>query len=151
MKRQLIRALLPAAALVAVAAPAAAQYPYPYPNAAVGSAQSPLSPYLNLQSGRGNPAVNYYNFVRPGLQAQQQQYSGYGGFTNIDPFSLGTDLTADPTKQLPRPTGVPAYFMNYGGNFNAMGTIGVPYGGRPGGGAPSASLGRPAVPSIPRQ
>jgi hypothetical protein len=145
MKRHLLGTPLATVAFIAAAGPAVAQYPYAYPNASVGGTGSPLSPYLNLQSGRGLPGVNYYNFVRPGLQAQNQQYSSYGGYTNIDPYSLGTDINADPTKALPRPSGTAATFMNYGGAFNSMGTIGVPLGGRVGG-LPAASLGRPSLP-----
>src|SRR6266446_4651817 len=76
------------AALLLLAATAAAQYP-PYqngfggypgaPNGGYGGGQqyggvpyggSPLSPFLNLRggiNGTSNPAVNYYNFVRPNL------------------------------------------------------------------------------------
>jgi hypothetical protein len=151
MTRHLLGMLLPAAAILAAAGPAGAQYPYPYPTAG-GVYTSPLSPYLNLQNGRGLPGVNYYNFVRPGLQAQQQQYSGNVGLANIDPFSLGSDLGIDPTKQLPRATGSlnaqPAAFMNYGSYFNNMGTIGGTTGYR---GGQQTAGGRAPVPSVPRR
>jgi hypothetical protein len=152
MTRQLLRTLLPAG-LLAVAGPAAAQYPYPYPSTAYsqgGRAGPVLSPYLNLQNGRGSPAVNYYNFVQPNLQLQQQQlYGGSGGFTPLDPYGIATDLTNDPTKALPRPTGLPTTFMNYGGYFNSMGTIG-PAVQRNGMGQP-ATAGRAPVPTVPRR
>jgi hypothetical protein len=155
MTRHLLRVLLPAAGLLAAAGPAAAQYPYPYPSTAYGPggrAGPVLSPYLNLLNGRGNPAVNYYNFVQPNLQLQQQQqlYGG-GGYAALDPYGLATDMTNDPTKRLPAATGLPTAFMNYGGAFNSMGTIGsVGNRGGVGLGQPQTA-GRPTTPSVPRR
>jgi hypothetical protein len=157
MTRHLLRALLPAAGLLAVAGPAAAQYPYPYPSTAYGQGGRPgpvLSPYLNLLNGRGNPAVNYYNFVQPNLQMQQQQQMGGGyGFAPLDPYGLAFDIGNDPTKRLPAPTGLPTAFMNYGGSFNSMGTIGTAgYRGGVAAGQPQTTAGRPAMtPSVPRR
>src|SRR2546430_11217792 len=99
MARHLLRTLLPAAALLAAAAPTAAQYPYPYPQSAYGPTPggqpgSPLSPYLNLLNGPSNlPGVNYYNFVRPNLQLQQQQQI-YGGGVPAMPFDHDPLATA---------------------------------------------------------
>jgi hypothetical protein len=152
MTRHLLYTLLPAVGLLVAAAPAAAQYPYPYPSNAYGAggrAGPVLSPYLNLLNGRGTPAVNYYNFVQPNLQLQQQQLYGGGGFTPLDPYGQGTDLTADPTKALPRATGLPTTFMNYGGYYNSMGTMGA-MGNR---GGQQAAGGRAPAPntSVPRR
>ncbi len=141
------------AGLLATAGTAAAQYPYPYPPQAYGTPGSmagpPLSPYLNLLNGPGNNAgVNYYNFVRPQLQLQQQQQFGGGGTIGaIDPYPLASDITLDPTGRLPRSTGLPVAFMNYGPYFNSMGTIGVANrGGQPA----AARAGQMTAPSVPR-
>ena len=148
--------LLLTAGLLATAGPAGAQYPYPYAPQSYGStpgslAGPPLSPYLNLLSGPGNAGVNYYNFVRPNLQLQQQQYYGGGGVISaIDPYPLASEIALDPTGRIPRATGLPVAFMNYGPYFNNLGTIGLA--GR--GGAAAAGAGRaaqPAVPSVPRR
>jgi hypothetical protein len=151
MIRPLLRTLLPAVALLAAVGPAAAQYPYPYPTQGYGQGyrpSSPLSPYLNLLGGpSNNAAVNYYNFVRPNLQLQQAQQMYGGGIAPLDTYSLASDITLDPTKALPRSTGLPTAFMNYGGYFNSMGTIGVPTAR----GAQPAVGGRPPVPSVPRR
>jgi hypothetical protein len=40
-----------------------------------GPISSPVSPYLNLLNG-GSPAVNYFNFVRPGLYGPNRQFGG---------------------------------------------------------------------------
>jgi hypothetical protein len=51
-----------------------------------GAAFSPVSPYLNLLN-RGNPAGNYYNFVRPGLNGPGPGFGGLmGGAFNRPPF-----------------------------------------------------------------
>ena len=145
--------LLISAGLLATAAPAGAQYPFPYnqpPYAQQtgGMAGPPLSPYLNLLNGNGNPAVNYYNFVRPQLQ-QQQQMQAYGGgaMIGIDNYGLGSVLpTNDWTARIPRPSGVlngnPGAFMNYGAYFNSMGSIGPQTRGQP------TAANRPAQPGV---
>jgi hypothetical protein len=149
MTRQLALWLFPTAAIIAAAGPATAQYPYPYPNTAYGQGRSgsPLSPYLNLQSGRGLPGVNYYNFVRPNLQMQQQQTYGGGAIGGVDPYSLASDVNAAWTQAYPRPTGnlngPPAAFMNYGGYFNSMGSVGL---GVSRAGQPAAGGRAPSVP-----
>jgi hypothetical protein len=140
------------AGLLASAAQAHAQYPYPYQNNAGSPPRSPagpvLSPYLNLNNGSGNAGVNYYNFVRPQLQLQQQQqfFGGMGSF--VDPYPLATDITLDPTGRLPRSGPPPATFMNYGSYFNSMGTIGV---ASRGGQQAAGRAGQPAAPSVPRR
>ncbi len=156
MARHLIRLLLPAAGLAAAAGPAAAQYPYPYPPAAYGSPAtggSPLSPYLNLRNGPNSlPAVNYYNFVRPQLQMQQQQSIAASGapVLALEPYPLASDIRLDPTGPLPRSSGLPTTFMNVGGYFNSQGTIGVSaYRGGTAGAGGRAPL--PTVPSVPRR
>ena len=69
-----------------------AQYPYPpggyQPGGVYGTpARPPVSPYLNILQGTGNPGVNYYNFTRPALQTQQfyQQQQSYG-LPPVEPF-----------------------------------------------------------------
>jgi len=127
--------MLPFGGWLLLAGSASAQFPQQgSSNAAIsGLTGSPLSPYLNLNSGRGSPAVNYYNFVRPALQAQQQQFFGGGGQAMFsDPYPLASDITLDPTGPLPRSTGLPTAFGTYGGYFNSMGTMGVPGFGRGG-------------------
>src|SRR5256885_1153710 len=112
MTRQL---LLLTACWLATAGTLPAQYPYPYPAATYGPpAATPagpvLSPYLNLLNGpTGNAGVNYYNFVRPQLQLQQQQqvYGGGGTIAAIDPYPLASEIALDPTTRLPRSTGLP--------------------------------------------
>jgi hypothetical protein len=148
--------LLLTAGLLATAGPAAAQYPYPYPPPAYGAPASPagpvLSPYLNLLNGpTGNAGVNYFNFVRPNLQLQQQQqfYGGTGIIAAIDPYPLATNIALDPTGPLPRATGLPSAFMNYGPYFNSMGTIGQPLRGvQP---AAAGRAGQAVVPNVPRR
>jgi hypothetical protein len=151
MNRHLYRTLMVAGAALVCAGPAAAQYPstfnsgggyiggYAGPNYGA-PASPPLSPYLNLFQG-GNPAVNYFNFVRPGLQAQQQyqQQQAGGGFPLTEPYGLasGDVLYAppglDPTARYPSPSGHAAAFGNLGGYYNSFGTIGAPVarGGQP--------------------
>jgi hypothetical protein len=141
MIRHLSRTLLAAGGAVALAGPAAAQYPpgYPvggYPGGYAGQAYTtptrpPLSPYLNIFQGGGNPAVNYYNFTRPALQAQQQQQFQMNQPAQGEQFPLASvdvsaDLRYDPTRRIPRPTGHATAFGNYGGYFNSFGTIGGP-------------------------
>lgn len=135
MMPPIFRTLLPFGGWLILAGAVSAQSPYGRQgssNAAIsGLTGSPLSPFLNLNSGRGSPAVNYYNFVRPALQQQQQQLFGGGGPAPFsDPYPLASDITLDPTGPLPRPTGLPATFGTYGGYFNSMGTMGVPTFGR---------------------
>jgi hypothetical protein len=144
------------AGLLVTAGPATAQYPYPYQqpgyaNPPGGMAGPPLSPYLNLLNG-GNPAVNYYNFVRPQLQLQQQQLYGGGGTAMIGEYPLASALpTSDWTARIPRPTGSlngnPAAYMAYGPYFNSMGTIGSAARGQPSAARPAQS----AVPNVPRR
>lgn len=96
-----------------------------------------LSPYLNIAGGVGNnrlnnAAINYFNFARPAIQAQnplsgfyansalQQQYIATQG-------APGDEFIPDPfdvTSGRPRPAGHPTAFFNTGGFFNSLGTIG---------------------------
>src|SRR5262249_22906092 len=131
-KPHLTHGLLAAAGALALAGPAAAQYTppgYGYPNYGApgvgaygaGVARSPLSPYLNITAGVNNPAVNYYNFTRPALQAQaalQQQNQSLPPLG--EPFGVASQDVSllpalDPTNKLPRPTGHPSAFQYYGG------------------------------------
>src|SRR5262249_20395527 len=121
--------------LLAAATPAAAQYPFPYnpaggqyatqqPNANQPRVAPPVSPYLNLLRG-GDLGVNYYNFVRPQLQAQLPM--------GVAPPTLASayapeDVFLDPQDPLsrwPRPTGHPAGFLSYQMYYNTFGTMGV--------------------------
>lgn len=106
------------------------------PNVRPYAAMPGLSPYLNIVGGignnRNNAAINYYNFARPILQAQnplsgfyansalQQQYIATQG-------APGDEFIPDPfdvTSGRPRPAGHPTAFFNTGGYFNSLGTIG---------------------------
>jgi hypothetical protein len=99
----------------------------------------PLSPYLNLargfSRGGGLNAIDYYNFVRP-ITQPQGPYAPRGGAGMAFPYNP-VPATVDPGVQLTpdavlRSAGTPSAFMNTGGYFNRMGTIGL--GGRPAGG-----------------
>jgi hypothetical protein len=140
MKRHL---MLLTAGLLAIAGDAAAQYPYPY-QSPYGQQQPPsppvLSPYLNLRNGNFNNAgVNYYNFVRPQMQLQQQQML-YGSSYNpaLDPYPLASDINVLPDSRLPRATGLPVTYMNYGSYFNSLGSIGATTRQPQGAGTPTA-------------
>ena len=99
-------------ALVLLASPVVAQQPNYLPNFYNRGSQ-PLSPYLNLLRGSGNPGVNYYYGVRPGLPSgglnnfgqappiQQPVGPQYGGFL---PQS---QIPYDPTAQSYEPGGQP--------------------------------------------
>jgi hypothetical protein len=120
----------------AVAAPAAAQYPFPYspaggqygtqqPNAYQPRVAPPVSPYLNLLN-RGNAGVNYYNFVRPQVQAQQAPAAIPPTIASAyAPDDVFLD-PQDPLSRWPRPTGHPAGFNSYQMYYNWFGTIGAP-------------------------
>jgi hypothetical protein len=139
------RTLLLLGGWLATAGAATAQYPYPtapggyQPGGIAGTpARPPVSPYLNITQGLGNPAVNYFNFTRPALQAQQfyQQQQSFGPqFMGPSLASIDVALSPqyDPTGRYPAPTGHPSAFGYFGGYFNSMGTIGAPLarGGQP--------------------
>lgn len=59
----------------------APQSPQPVspPNFGARQPQQPLSPYLNLLNGVGNPAVNYYNIARPFLQPPPSPFAAPPG------------------------------------------------------------------------
>jgi hypothetical protein len=128
--------LIPAfCGLLAAAAPAAAQYPFPYQPAGgqYGTQQQnayqprvapPVSPYLNLLRG-GDPGVNYYNFVRPQLQAQSPLATAPPTIASAyAPEDVLLD-PQDPLSRWPRPTGHPAGFNSYQMYFNTSGTMGA--------------------------
>jgi hypothetical protein len=126
------------AALAISATPAVAQYPYPYvptaPTPATRYLRPPvLSPYLNLNN-RGNPAVNYFNFVAPitqgalplaPLPSLPEPILQPGDDIVLDPL--------DPTSRIPRSSAHPTVFGSTGAFFNSLGTIGSGL-GRPAGG-----------------
>jgi hypothetical protein len=66
--RRLVKFALPCAALVLYAAAAHAQ---PVPPGG-GASSPPLSPYLGLLSGTGNPGLNYLGIVQPQMQLAQR-------------------------------------------------------------------------------
>jgi hypothetical protein len=140
MMRQLIRAISVSIAWAALAMPAWAQYPFPYnanpfapslPNPGAQYQRPPvLSPYLNLNN-RGNPGINYFNFVQPQLQLQQPWMGFQGPPLPMTP--VGADVVfdpGDPTSVMPRSSAHPSTFYSTGGYFNSLGTIGA---GRPAG------------------
>jgi hypothetical protein len=123
------------AAVLLAAAPAAAQYPG-YPGGYGGVPQQgfqpniynrqyqPLSPYLNLLRN-GNPAVNYFYGVRPGLPSGGQPLQGTaypqpvgpaaGGFlpqaaVPYDPNGPQFETGGQPVQL--RPAGHPAFYGN---------------------------------------
>jgi hypothetical protein len=172
MIQHLSRTLLLAGGALAVAGPAAAQFPtgaYPggyqggYPGGGYmggfagpnfgAPGRPPLSPYLNILQGTGNPAVNYYNFTRPNLQAQQMQQQFFNQPPLVEPFGLASvDVSLvpqyDPTSRYPRPTGHPAAFGYIGGYYNSLGTIGVPFARA---GQPAAARPQAPTPAAPRR
>ena len=134
-----MRSTIPISALsgmLAVAAPAVAQNPFPYtpaggqygtqqPNANQPRIAPPVSPYLNLLN-RGNAGVNYYNFVRPQLQAQQAPPATAPTMASAyAPEDVYVD-PQDPLSRWPRPTGHPTGFLSYQTYYNTFGTIGAP-------------------------
>ena len=129
---------------LAAAGPATAQYPFPYapaggqygnqqpnayqqygtqqPNAYQPRVAPPVSPYLNLLN-RGNPGVNYYNFVRPQLQAQSPMAVPPTIASAYAPEDVFLD-PQDPLSRWPRPTGHPAGVLSYQTYYNTFGTMG---------------------------
>lgn len=80
-----------------------------------GTVRPTVSPYLGLARA-GNPAVNYYNQVKP----QQQFYSSINRLqqqvsSNEQAIASGQEL-----EQLPA-TGHSVNFLNHGGYFNNLG------------------------------
>jgi hypothetical protein len=142
--RHLIRSLATIALWTASTSLASAQNPFPYNQGPTNQSQRPpvLSPYLNLNN-RGNPAINFYNFVQPQLQ-NNQQFGGFQG-TPLAGYQPGDEAVLDPhdpSSVMPRPSGHPTTFNSTGAFFNSLGTIGSA--GRPSGGvqAPAAQTGR---------
>jgi hypothetical protein len=85
----------------------------------------PLSPYLNLLRG-GNPAVNYFYGVRPGLQngplaSPLSVGAGTQGRQTFFPPQIDTLYELEDTKPSDgiRPTGHPFGFSNNMGYFGA--------------------------------
>jgi hypothetical protein len=146
MNQQRIQLFAAVAITAALTASASAQNPFPYTNpAGAYQPQRPpvLSPYLNLNN-RGNPAVNYYNFVQPQLQLAQPFVGNQG--PALPAYQAGDEAVLDPhdpTSIMPRPSGHPSTFNSTGAYFNSLGTIGSGF-GRPGGGvqAPPTQIGR---------
>ena len=134
---RLLLAALAAAALLATAAAARAQPAFGTP----GFAPPPTSfNWLNLRRG-GNPAINYFNFVAPQVQANQA-FANYQGppLPGVQP---GDEVALDPhnpTDRIPRPSGHASTFNSTGSYFNSFGTIGSA--GRPAASAQTPQTGR---------
>lgn len=94
--------------MILFAAPAAAQYPYsgtpsggypqpgftpgtaPYAPNAYNRSNQPLSPYLNLLRGQGNPGIDYYYGVRPALQSAQPSGNNFGAGGGLNNSQMRT-------------------------------------------------------------
>jgi hypothetical protein len=101
------------------------QYGTQQPNAFQPRVAPPVSPYLNLLN-RGNPGVNYYNFVRPQLQAQSPLATAPPTIASAyAPEDVFLD-PQDPLSRWPRPTGHASGFNSYQMYYNSFGTIGGP-------------------------
>jgi hypothetical protein len=79
---------------------------------------------LNLNN-RGNPAVNYFNFVAP----QTVNIPPLMPLPSMPPPTMqpGDDIMLDPqdpTSRIPRSSAHPTAFGNTGSFFNSLGTIG---------------------------
>lgn len=122
------RLLLALAAALGTTGAASAQFQQPYQQPP-SQTSSPISPYLNIN--RNNPAVNYYNQVRPGTL-------GVGGYGLGAPFTAAggnrqaffPQLAAAPDPLQPRevgvgdvlpPAGHPVVFNNTMGYFPSAG------------------------------
>lgn len=108
----------------------------PIPTQPFSNSRPTLSPYLNLFRGgntSGLAGIDYYNFVRPAQQMEGAFIGRLPGQGAVDRFGRGVvdQATADQDFLSPaaRPAGTPAAFMNTGGYFNRMGSIGM--GARP--------------------
>jgi len=101
-------------AALTTASAAAQQYPGGYPGGNAGGYPGlyggGLSPYLNLRGGSGagrlnNPAVNYYNFVRPytggtfGNAVTQPPMTGTPGRTTFFPNQVPVYADEEPLRQ----------------------------------------------------
>ena len=105
----------------------------PIPTQPFSNSRPTLSPYLNLFRGgnvSGLAGIDYYNFVRPAQQLEGAFIGRQPGQGAVDRFGRGVvdQATADQDLFLnpaARPAGTPAAFMNTGGYFNRMGSIGM--------------------------
>jgi hypothetical protein len=107
----------------------------------------PLSPYLNLLRG-GNPAVNYFYGVRPGLMngAFASPLDNRGGNMNRQTFFPQVDTLTDPENVNPldglRPTG---HQTGFGNTLNYFGAGSMPSMGSRQAGGPNAMGRGPAA------
>ena len=108
MKRFLFTLILTTVA----ALPAAAQFPgqpgfTPTPGAYQPNIYSrrnqPLSPYLNLLRGQGNPGIDYYYGVRPGLQSGGQPLRNQFGSGNLNNSQMRTGYLPQASIPTPEP------------------------------------------------
>lgn len=111
------------------------QYPSPYapgpPPNLYNRTQQPLSPYLNLLRG-GNPGVNYFYGVRPGLPSGGQPGYQVGPQTMAGPgqFLPQATMPVDSGTVSPYEPGgrevvlrSPAHAVLYGNSFNGHGSF----------------------------
>jgi hypothetical protein len=104
----------------------------PVPSQPFSNSRPALSPYLNLFRGGnvgGLGGIDYYNFVRPAQQLEGAFIGRLPGQFAVERFGRGMvdQATADQDYLNPaaRPAGTPSAFMNTGGYFNRMGSIGM--------------------------
>src|SRR5689334_17054623 len=102
----------PAGARAQAPPPAYYQPPVVRPSLQSPAVRPPISPYLNLANGVGNPAVNYYGIVRPELRAQAQQQQ-----TSQQLRRLEGEIEDLDARRQQRPVGVDPgpqrYYFNY--------------------------------------
>jgi hypothetical protein len=101
---------------------APAQYRLPGPPPLYGPANAPpLSPYLNLLRGRGDPAIDYFLGTIPEQQRRLNDQIFRSSILNIDQ-RLGIPVTPEVEEDPFRPSpgsGHPTAFGNLGGYFPA--------------------------------
>jgi hypothetical protein len=99
--------------------------------------QPPVSPFLNINRGGGNPAVNYFGIVQPQLQTAQQLQALQMQQAQMMQLGTGANLIDVNNPGVLAATGHGSQFFNYGHYF-----------GPPGGNVRPAA---PIVSGIPRR
>jgi hypothetical protein len=98
--------------------------------------QPPVSPFLNINRGGGNPAVNYFGIVQPQLQTVQQLQALQMQQAQMAQMGLGANIDVN-NPGLFANTGHASQFFNYGHYY-----------GPPGGNVRPAA---PLVSGVPRR
>jgi hypothetical protein len=153
MKQLMTMSLAVAVSLLLLCGPVAAQYPfpnqpYPYGNQLAPYQRPTVSPYLGLFAGNANPALNYYNIVRPNMyypqaigSLQQQIYATQTGMGTMDQTVFGPAMTGHAFGFQTQAR----YFQNLGLQAGGLGrtTVGqtTPFAGRSQSGIGTAGLG----------